>query len=175
MNNLTFEKGLTAFSSWDQSVKFFLISQSIYSELFVQNERILVSENFIIPLCSLHSTLSHLSRKSMKTDYIKNQTTVIVAKNKDDTNQYIHDGQLPVQKKSIEMPTLTEMSTVLVISSNCWTGRIENKLIQTVVKPGRLETAGLFGTWAWLARQPITHQPPNPLACPCAQSTASAE
>lgn len=73
------------------------------------------------------------------------------------------------------MPTLTEMSTVLVISSNCWTGRIENKLIQTVVKPGRLETAGLFGTWAWLARQPITHQPPNPLACPCAQSTASAE
>lgn len=54
------------------------------------------------------------------------------------------------------MPTLTEMSTVLVISSNCWTGRIENKLIQTVVKPGRLETARLFGTWAWLARQPIS-------------------
>ena len=88
-------------------------------------------------------------------DYVKNQTTVIVAKNKDDTNQYIYDGQLPVQKKSIEMPTLTEMSTVLVISSNCWTGRIENKLIQTVVKPGRLEMAVLFGTWAWLARQSI--------------------
>lgn len=53
------------------------------------------------------------------------------------------------------MPTLTEMSTVLVISSNCWTGRIENKLIQTVAKPGRLETAVLFGnkgmTWAWLS------------------------
>ena len=29
-------------------------------------------------------------------DYVKNQTTVIVAKNKDDTNQYIYDGQLPV-------------------------------------------------------------------------------
>ena len=41
----------------------------------------------------------------------------------------------------MEMPTLREMSTVLVISSNCWTGRMENKLIQTVVKPGRLETA----------------------------------
>lgn len=53
------------------------------------------------------------------------------------------------------MPTLTEMSTVLVISSNCWTGRIENELIQTVAKPGRLETAVLFGnkgmTWAWLS------------------------
>ena len=59
-----------------------------------------------------------LSRKSMEIDYIKNKTTVTAAKNQDDTNQYIYDGQLPVQKKSIEMPTLTEMSTVLVISSN---------------------------------------------------------
>ena len=37
-----------------------------------------------------------LSRKSMEIDYIKNKTTVTVAKNQDDTNQYIYDGQLPV-------------------------------------------------------------------------------
>lgn len=37
-----------------------------------------------------------LSRKSMEIDYIKNKTTVTAAKNQDDTNQYIYDGQLPV-------------------------------------------------------------------------------